>query len=126
MKSNLVGSWELKGFELESHEKGKHPWGKNVRGLLIYADTGHMSVAINRDLTDTGNPDKDLFDASLFYAGTYSVEGNIVRHQVTIATSPARIGKEMIRFAALNGDELILTSPPESYGTATLVWRRIE
>ena len=48
-----------------------------------------------------------------------------ITHHVTIAPNPARIGKEMIRFAALDGDVLNLTTPEESYGTANLVWRRI-
>jgi hypothetical protein len=120
-----LDSWELKSFEIDSPEKGKRSWGKDVRGLLFYSDTGHVSVAINRDLTDTGNPDKDQFDAILFYAGTYSVEGNVVKHQVTIASSPSRVGKEMVRFISMNGNEITLTSPPESFGTATVVWRKL-
>ena len=125
MNLNPIGSWELKSFEIESPEKGRGPWGANTRGLLVYSATGHVSVAINKDVVDTGNPDKDLFDSILFYAGTYSVEKNTVRLQVTLASNPARVGKEMVRFATLDGNDLTIKTPQESYGTATIVWRKL-
>lgn len=125
MNLNPIGSWELKSFEIESPEKGMRPWGTNTRGLLVYSATGHVSVAINKDIVATGNPDKDLFDSILFYAGTYKVEENVVRHQVTIASNPARVGKEMVRFATLDGNNLTIKTPQESYGTATIVWRKL-
>jgi hypothetical protein len=84
-----------------------------------------VSVSINRDAAS--DSPKDVLDSVLFYAGTYSVEGNIIRHQVTQATNPARIGREMIRYAELDHSTLTLTltTPDESFGKATLVWRKI-
>ena len=125
MNLNPIGSWELKSFEIESPENGKRPWGTNTRGLLVYSATGHVSVAINKDIVNTGTPDKDLFDSILFYAGTYKVEENVVRHQVTLASNPARVGKEMVRYATLDGNDLTIKTPQESYGTATIVWRKL-
>ena len=81
--------------------------------------------AVTKDIVAGGNPDKDLFDSILFYAGTYRVEENVVRHQVTIASNPARVGKEMVRFATLDGNDLTIKTPQESYGTATIVWRKL-
>jgi hypothetical protein len=66
-----------------------------------------------------------VLDSILFYAGTYQVDGSTIRHQVTNASSPARIGKEMIRHATLEGDVLTLVTPQESFGRAILRWRRI-
>ena len=126
MNSVYNGTWQLEAFTITQPEKGTRDWGTNVRGLLIYSSTGHVSVAINRDIINAAAPsDKELLDAMLFYAGTFSVNGTVITHHVTIASNPARIGKEMIRFAALAGDVLTLTTPEESYGTANLVWRRI-
>lgn len=122
---NPIGTWELTSFEIEKPDKGKRPWGKNLRGLLIYSATGHVTVSIQRDVVRTGNPDKDLLGALLFYAGTFTIEGNTVLHKVTIASSPARVGKEIVRYAALQGDTLTLKAPPEPFGTATLTWRRV-
>ena len=125
MIGNIQGSWELKSFEIKNPDGQVRPWGKNTRGLLVYAATGHVSVAINRDLVSTGNADKDSFDAILFYAGTYRVDGDVIKHQVTIASNLSRVGKEMLRFAELKNDLMTLSTPPESFGTATIVWRRL-
>ncbi|MEI8025283.1 MAG: lipocalin-like domain-containing protein [Pseudomonadota bacterium] len=125
MNLNPIGSWELESFEIDSPEKGKRPWGTNARGLLIYSATGHVSVAINKDIVSTGNPENDLIDSILFYAGTYLLEENCIRHQVTLASNSSRVGKQMVRFASLNGDLLTITTPQESYGKATIVWRKI-
>jgi hypothetical protein len=125
MKSFYCGTWALESFTIEHPEKGKRDWGSNLRGLLIYSSSGHVSVAINKDIKESGNPEKDTLDAMLFYAGTFEVSGTTISHNVTIASSPARVGREMIRYASLDGDVLTLTTPQESYGTAKLVWRRI-
>jgi hypothetical protein len=125
MNSFYCGTWALEAFTIEHPEKGKREWGSNLRGLLIYSSTGHVSVAINKDIKESGNPDKDTLDAMLFYAGTFEVSGTTISHNVTIASSPSRVGREMIRYASLDGDLLTLTTPQESYGTAKLVWRRI-
>ncbi len=126
MKDKLVGSWSLQSFIITPSAGESRAWGRNARGLLIYTEDGHMSVSINRDPVETGNEAKDAFDSVLFYAGTYQVEGNKIVHQVSNATNLARIGKEMIRFAELSGDDLKLTTPQESFGIATLVWRKIK
>ncbi len=122
---NIAGVWALEAFDIENLEKINRSWGKNVRGLLQYSETGHVSVAINKDMIATNNADKDALDAILFYAGTYTVEGDLVRHQVTVASNPNRVGKEMLRFAKLDGNRLTLTTPQESYGIATLIWTRV-
>jgi hypothetical protein len=71
------------------------------------------------------NLPEDFFDSILFYAGTYSIEGNIISHKVLNASNPLRIGKEMIRYAKLKGGLLELKSPVESFGQAVLVWRKV-
>lgn len=43
---------------------------------------------------------------------------------MTQASNPARIGKELVRFATLDNDLLTLTSPNESFGRAILTWRK--
>ena len=122
MKQKIHGSWDLKSFDIIGNDGVRRPWGDNTKGLLIYVDTGEVSVSINRSL-DSEEPDAVL-DSILFYSGTYSVEGNVVKHDVQLASSPTRVGKEMIRFADLEGDELTLKTPKESYGIAELVWQR--
>lgn len=86
-----------------------------------------MSVSINKDVEN--DPDQtaeqNLFDSILFYSGSYAIDGSTIRHQVTNASNPARIGKEMIRYAECSGDEIKLTTPEESFGRAVLVWKKV-
>jgi hypothetical protein len=117
----------LVAFEIESPERQVTAWGKDANGLLIYADTGHVSVGINKAVeNDPSQTDaENLFDSILFYSGTYQLDGEIIRHQVNNASNPARIGKEMIRYAQLESDVLTLATPQESFGRAILKWRRV-
>lgn len=126
MKSKIVGTWLLERFLIESPQKDQRDWGSNSQGLLIYTSSGHMSVSINRDIEKKSTIEaQNFFDSILFYSGTFTVEGEIVKHQVTQASNPTRIGKELVRFAKLDNDLLTLTSPDESFGRAILTWRKI-
>ena len=126
MKNKIVGTWLLERFLIESPQKEQRSWGANAHGLLIYSPSGHMSVSINRDVEKKSDADgQNYFDSILFYSGTFHVDGEIVKHQVTEASNPTRIGKEQVRFAKLENDILTLTSPDESFGRAILTWRKI-
>lgn len=125
--SVIQGTWLLESFDIEGLDKNVNQWGANARGLLIYSNTGHMSVSINRDLNKKSSIEaENIFDSILFYSGTYHVEGNVVTHQVSNASNPSRIGKQMIRYAELDGDLITLSSPQESFGRAILKWRKVK
>ena len=126
-QERLLGTYTLKWFFIDSPEGKRSDWGKGVHGLLIYSGTGHMSVSINKDVENDPEQSayENLFDSILFYSGTYRVDGDLIRHQVTEASNPARIGKEMLRSAEIKGRELHLKTPVEAFGQATLVWERV-
>ena len=130
MSNKYAGSWRLESFSIEEPSGKVRPWGKNTHGMLIYSADGFMSVSINRDNEKkSGNDAKDLFDSILFYSGTYSTnseDADIIRHKVTNASNPDRIGRDMIRYAKLEGDLLTLKSPVEAFGQANLVWRKVK
>lgn len=125
-QADFQGSWSLQSFEIEKLDKSVAPWGQNARGLLIFAPSGHMSVSINRDLGQGDSDAQKIFDSILFYSGTFRIEGSVVLNMVQNASNPARIGKDMIRYASLEGDVLTLKTPQESFGTATLRWKRLQ
>lgn len=126
MRNEIVGTWLLESFLIESPQNEQRNWGSNSRGLLIYTSSGHMSVSINKDIEKkSASEAQNYFDSILFYSGTFSIDGETVKHQVTQASNPTRIGKELLRFAKLEKDLLILTSPDESFGRAILTWRKI-
>ena len=125
--TDIQGTWELVEFVLVRTSGAVDPWGIGTTGLLIYSASGHMAVSINRAPNPiTASAAERNFDAGLFYAGTYKIEGSTIAHQVSIASDLARVGKEQTRFANLEGNLLVLTSPQESFGTAKVKWRRIK
>lgn len=126
MKDKVIGACALESFLIETPQGETRNWGANTQGLLLYTDTGHMSVSINKDVENKSTVEaQNFFDSILFYSGTYFVEGATIKHKVTQASNPNRIGKELLRFVALEGDLLTLVSPPESFGRAILKWRKI-
>lgn len=125
MIQNILGTWELTRFEITKKDGSIKNWGPNPRGQLIYTDDGHMSVSINRDPQPADSEAQTILNSILFYAGSYTTEGNIIRHKVSFASSPGRVGREMVRYAELHGNEIHLRTPQESYGVANLVWRRV-
>ena len=126
MIRQIQGTWALETFQIENLQNETRPWGQNISGLLIYTPSGHMSVSINKSIeTKSEIEAQNILDSILFYSGTYSVEDKTVKHKVTQASNPSRIGKEMHRFAVLESDLLTLTSPQESFGKAILKWRKI-
>ncbi len=126
MKNQIIGTWTLESFLIENLQGETCNWGANTQGLLLYTDSGHMSVSINKDVENKSTVDaQNIFDSILFYSGTYSVDGSTIKHMVTQASNPNRIGKELLRTAILEGNLLTLTSPLESFGRAILKWRKI-
>lgn len=124
MAQSILGTWELVRFKITSHEGATKNWGPNPRGQLIYTDDGYMSVSINRDPQPSDSNAQSILNSILFYSGTYVLDGDTIQHQVTLASSPDRVGRKMIRYAEFHDDEIHLKTPKEAYGTATLVWKR--
>lgn len=126
MSNPYVGTWSLQDFVIHPKEGPQRPWGQSITGLLVYSESGHVSVSINRAVDESdSNKDQAILNSVLFYAGTYSVEGGTILHKVTQATNPQRIGREMIRYAKLEDTTLTLTTPDEDFGKAILIWRKI-
>lgn len=126
MKDRITGTWLLERFLIESIDGETRDWGKNSQGQLIYTESGYMSVSINKEVENKSSVEaQNYFDSILFYSGTFSVDKDVIKHQVTNASNPTRIGKELIRYAKLNENILTLTSPKESFGRAILTWRKI-
>ncbi|MBS1963090.1 MAG: lipocalin-like domain-containing protein [Bdellovibrionales bacterium] len=128
MEQEIIGTWQLEAFVIEDAETSRRrDWGKAAHGLLIYAPSGHMSVSINKQIESDPEQSEaeNLFDSILFYSGTYQVAGKTITHQVTQASNPTRIGKEMIRYAEFHEGLLELVTPKEAFGRAILKWRKI-
>ena len=123
-KTSIVGTWNLISYEdiqdTKTKSKPVYPWGRHPSGMLIYDDTGHMAVQIQRmpvkrsfAKTETvlTNSDRiDMIASYTAYFGTYSVDWqrSTVTHHVTGNLFPFYIGTDQKKTFELNGDRFIL------------------
>ena len=138
----FVGVWRLETIR-DSFPDGRvqdHPdFGPEPDGLLVYTDSGHVSVQFMRR-GRTPWPDEDApTDAERAeagrgygaYAGRFAVdaEAGIVRHLVETALIPNRVGSTLERAFAFDGDRLTLSPRGLTRGGVaverSLVWRRV-
>lgn len=133
----LIGSWRLISFELRLPNGGlSYPFGRDARGYVFYNAQGFMSAAFmgaerakpqSADLADTSKTvNFDQFNA---YCGRFEVKGDRVTHHVEVASLPQWCGLDQERIFKIDGDRLILETPPLAIAsqapTAYLIWERV-
>jgi hypothetical protein len=139
----LIGTWKLVSIEtfLLPDNKIVYEWmGEKPLGLIMYDQTGYMSVQFMRDPRPTfSSKSGSYFDASpeeiknayagyYAYFGTYEVnesEGSIIHH-VKGSLMPAEVGIDYKRFFKFEGKRIILTTPQRKQpGTDQLHYRHL-
>jgi hypothetical protein len=140
---SIIGTWKLVSMTTLDETTGKesHIWGENPIGFLTYTSGGRMSAvlaAAGRRISSesaggaTVEEQAMLFRDSIAYAGRYTVTEAGVIHHVEVATDPTWIGKDQLRFARIDGNRLIISSPPIPNAVSpkpfvfSLVWERVE
>jgi hypothetical protein len=142
LRARLVGHWSLVSLEVASGEAVEYPLGRDVSGLIMYDEAGHMAVQImqaNRPCFASGDQASGTpaelaaaVTGYIAYFGTYSVdEGTkIVTHHLAGSLFPNWVGTEQRRGIVLQGDHLTLSSQPIAFQGKTrvfrLVWKREE
>ena len=141
VQARLVGSWRLVSYEGRSADgRLTLDYGPTPLGQLMYDGGGRMSLHLmkpDRKRFDSGDflrptPDelREAFDGYFGYYGRYSVDekAGVVTHHVEGAAYPNYIGTDQRRLFKLEGDRLILQTPPERAGgtdiTYSIVWQR--
>lgn len=133
----LYGSWRLVSFELRAPSgELSYPFGRDAVGYVFYNAQGYMSAAFmgaNRaqpkstDLADTAKGVN--FDAFNAYCGRFEVRGDRVIHHVEVSSLPQWSGHDQERIFKVDGDRLILETPPLTIAaqapTAYLIWERV-
>ena len=124
----VIGTWKLISVEtvLLNGEVSFAWMGKNPLGLIIYDQTGYMSVQLMRDprptfssgsLTHRDASPEEIKGAYLgYYAyfGTYEVneaEGVII-HNVKGSLWPQEVDTDYKRFFKLSENRIVLSTPP--------------
>jgi hypothetical protein len=138
----LVGVWRLEAIRdraADGRERVHPDFGSSLDGLLVYSESGHVSVQFMRRDRPRWRREDEPTDAERAeaargygaYAGRYEVDeaAGTVLHHVETALIPNRVGVTLTRFFSFEGDRLTL-SPPRFQRDGvevdrTLVWRRL-
>ena len=140
MLVSLTGVYRLVACEvLWADGRIELPYGTDPEGLLAYTSSGYVTGHLmRRDVTKfrTGarqaaaEEAKEAFLGYLGYYGTYTVneEGGTVTHHVLGSWHPNWVGTDQVRHFCLEGETLVIETPPIASGSASyrtrLVWRR--
>jgi hypothetical protein len=140
VKDRLIGSWKLVSAvrkELPSGQKTDF-FGPNPHGFLNYGPDGRMIALLARGdrnapagATATPAEAAALFKSMLSYAGSYTVDGNEITHEVDISWNESFTGTKQKRTATLTGNRLTLSPPPSrdpldgTMSLRTLTWEKV-
>lgn len=135
---HLHGAWLYQAWEIRYADgRCTMPFGPGASGLLVYTPDGFMSATImagDRQALSVGNPrlataaeKAAAFDSYFSYAGRWSLQGERVRHDVTLALNPGLLGTLQWRDAELSEQQLILSAKentPAGDRQHVLIWSR--
>ena len=139
--ARIAGTWRLANYEAHGNDGSvSYPLGRYAVGYLIYTDDGFMSVAMMaagrksyaRENLLGGTDEERLAAADGFfsYCGRYELEGDSVLHHIDVAFFPNRVGTSQRRYFRLEGDCLLLTTPPMLISSQEkighILWERAE
>jgi hypothetical protein len=132
----MLGVWALRRYVVED-ERGAiidRPFGEAPEGLLAYHEDGSMSVhamEAGRRRCDTRRavecpPEVKIaaYDSYFGYAGSYSLDDDVVTHRVAISCFPDWVGTSLRRMVEISGDRLRLTGNPPGPRIPVLDWER--
>lgn len=128
------GAWRLiSQVSIAADGMQKPPRGPNPHGIIMYDQSGWMSVFLARAALDPAARIGDFSTAlheTLAYYGRYEVdtENGTVTHHLSGCTYPGWIGTDQVRAYTFDGDRLTLTAKTtDERGdqvTRVLVWER--
>ena len=71
----------------------------------------------------------EAFNGYVSYCGRYSVEGDVVIHDIEVSLFPNWVGERQERFFEFDGNQLTLSTPLQLVGglslSSHLVWERV-
>lgn len=120
---NLVGTWKLLTIERQVKNGRWQLDCSSPTGFLIYAADGYMAAGINCMKDNTFIPSFENKDMT-FYIGKYTINKNIVIHQVLNTSNPNLYGENLERkIIAINNNEMYLVL--ETKNLVRLKWERV-
>jgi hypothetical protein len=142
MGSNpLVGVWKLLVIEFRSEGEAYYPYGDDAKGIMILEPSGWSSTQIMRSGRATfmlgdqlrGTPEevREAVEGYVAHSGPYTVdeERGVVNHEVVCSLFPNWVGSVQTRFFRLEGNRLIIGTPPLIVGSrmtdVMLIWEKV-
>jgi Lipocalin-like domain len=132
--SKLTGTWKLKRWVLEdvdTKEQRPSPFGERPTGYVLFTSSDRLFVLItaeDRKAADGVDGQSAAFRTMYAYSGKYHLEDNRFITKVDIAGDQKWVGTEQLRTYRVNGDTLIIESPPAAQAGRTirgiLEWER--
>ena len=124
-RSDLIGAWRLHDFILvDADGHRRRPFREDSTGLLFYTANGYMSVATMQINDETGEA------SFLSYHGPFDLYDDRVVHHIEMSSDAGLVGRDNVRYPALDGETLTLTARPSLFGgegtEADIVWRRAQ
>jgi hypothetical protein len=134
IKEQIMGTWKLVSWTYKN-EKGEEIdyFGKDCTGILMYEKNGYMNAQLMKgsrqpfasDSINGGTPDEThhAFHSYLAYFGRYYEENpGEMTHIVEGSLFPNWIGNKEIRYGKIEGNKLILSTPPIPAGKSEIVF----
>ena len=136
---DLIGVWREQNREIISAAGGVTADVPRA-SQIMYTPDGFMSVVsmpeeresvfetvARMDLNAT-TPEarSEAANGVTSYAGSYRVVGEEVHHTIFASLNPNRVGNTQIRHVTLSGDNLTLTTPPDTQNNYSRIhWRKV-
>jgi hypothetical protein len=136
----LIGTWKLQSFTDEDLETGlkTDPFGAHPSGYLSYGPDGRMHGILLKEgrkapdtLVPTDAERVDLYSGLIAYAGTYSIEGDLVSHHIDASWNESWTGTTQVRQFRIDGKSLYIRTLPAknpltgNTTSAVLVWNKV-
>ena len=113
---DLVGVWTLEQTYAEDDDGNRTPvLGENPQGRIMYTADGYMAAMTgrgDRQLPASGASEADkaaAFDSFMSYAGRWTLNDNVVTHQIEYATDPNWVGTARDRTIDHQGDRMVFS-----------------
>jgi hypothetical protein len=117
----LLGTWRMTSWKREFTATGEmlDALGPDPVGVINYGADGRVYAHIvskDRPPPASMPPSNDekvrLFDSMISYTGTYTLDDEKVVHHLDSSWNEAWTGTDQVRFYRLDGNRLLITSPP--------------
>ena len=141
MNSAILGTWKLVSASSSSSdgERSDTPLGVGPTGFITYTPDGRMSAIISHGgrkplfaagpTPPTTEQRADAFSTFVAYAGRFTLKSDEVIHHVEISFIQDWVGTDQVRKIKLEGERLVLSTPPMSTGgkimTIEFIWQRL-